>query len=109
LNILEKQKNLKNTLRKYPKFRSGLLHLAGTYLQLGNETKALKPLEKLFSLDPQNPTVNYYLSAIYLQRCHYPKAWKHLHLAEKFLQSKNHFPKALKALREELSKLSFEP
>ncbi len=98
-SILEKQKKLEQIVEKYPKFRQGVFHLATTWLQLGREKEALPILEKYISMNPQDPTVNYYLSAIHFQRHHYNKAWEYLQKAEQIVFAKDHKPRALKELR----------
>lgn len=108
-SILEKQKQIERILADYPEFRQGLLHLAVTYLQLGREKEALPILERYISLRPEDPTGNYYLSAIYFQRVNFSKAWDYLQRAEKILEKHNHCPKALKDLRQALLRACPEP
>ncbi|HSX12873.1 MAG TPA: transglutaminase family protein [Chlamydiales bacterium] len=104
-SILNKRKKIEAVVQKYPKFRQGLLALAITYLQLGREKEALPILERYHAIHPQDPTVNYYLSAIHLQRRNYPKSWKYLNIAEKLVKEKNHEPKALQEIRKKLQKV----
>ncbi len=108
-SIQEKQKKLGEVLKKFPKFRQGILHLAITYLQLGREKEALPILERYIELHPKDPSGNYYLSAIYMQRFNYSMAWKYLHRAEAILAAHNHAPKALKELRQALLRACPEP
>lgn len=103
-SILDKRKALENTLEHYPTFRAGLFALATTWLQLHRMGEALALLEKLHTLDPTDPDVEYYLAQIYAERLDYNKAWNHLRLAEKITQARDHHPKALKELRKELAK-----
>jgi tetratricopeptide (TPR) repeat protein len=107
-SILEKQAQLKQLLNKYPHFRAGLLQLATTYLQLGRTFEALAILDKYHRIDPNDATVEYYLSALSLERLDYQKAWIHLKRAEKIVTERAHRPKALKALRYTLRALSPE-
>lgn len=102
-SILEKRKALEKVLEGYPRFRSGLLHLAITWLQLHREGEALEILERYHALDPNDPTVEYYLAELYLERFDSHKAWKHLKIAEKLCENRQHAPKALKSLRREIS------
>lgn len=97
-SILEKRKALESCLKKHPKFRAGIFQLAGTWLQLGREKEAKTILENYILIDPHEPTVNYYLSVIYLKRFDYLKAWKYFLKAKKILKAHNHYPKALKEL-----------
>lgn len=97
-SILEKQKKLEKIVEAYPQFRQGIFHLAVTWLQLGREKEALPILEKYISMNPNDPTVNYYLSAIHFQRRNYNKSWEYLEKAEAIVFKKNHKPRALKEL-----------
>ena len=108
-SILEKQKKLEEIVKKFPKFRQGILHLAITHLQLGREKEALPILERYIKLHQKDPTVNYYLSAIHFQRFNFSMAWRYLHQAEKILTAHNHAPKALKELRSALLRACPEP
>lgn len=108
-SILEKQKKLAMIVEKYPKFRQGVFHLATTWLQLGREKEALPILERYIAMNPNDPTVNYYLAAIHFQRRNYNKAWEYLQSAEAIVFTKNHKPRALKELRSALSRACPEP
>jgi regulator of sirC expression with transglutaminase-like and TPR domain len=103
-SILEKQKRLEATLAKYPRFRQGYFHMAITWMQLGREREALPFLEKCAAIDPENPTVNYYLAAIHFQRHNFNQAWKYLRSAEAIVKQKKHDPKALVELRRALQR-----
>ena len=107
-SIIEKQNQLKKVLKKYPRFRAGLLQLAVTWLQLGRSQEAAEVLEKHHRIDPHSSIVEYYLSIIATQRMDYNKAWHHLHLAEKLLLNRHHTCKALRGLRDHLRRLSPE-
>lgn len=104
-SIVAKQEHLKKILKKYPKFRAGLLQLATTWLQLGRLYEAQEVLEKYHRIDPQDSTVEYYLSLIALHRLDYNKAWEHLAIAESLVKARNHDPKALFSLRQELRRV----
>lgn len=108
-SILEKQKKIEAILTKYPEFRQGVLHLAITWLQLGREKEALIVLENYIRLDPNDPTANYYLSAIHFQRKNFNLAWKYLVQAEAITASFDHFPQALKGLKEALLRACPKP
>lgn len=103
-SIFEKQKKLLNIVEQFPHFRQGVFHLATTWLQLGKEKEALPILEKYIQMHPQDPTVNYYLSAIHFQRRNYNKAWQFFRAAERLVQEKGHNPRALKELRQSLER-----
>ncbi len=101
-SILEKQASLQKIIKKYPKFRAGLLQLATTYLQLGRKSEALDILLKYHAIDPCNATVEYYLSILCYERLDYPESWKFYLQAEKLTQDRNHHPKALIPIRDSL-------
>lgn len=103
-SILKKQERLKAVVKKHPRFRQGILHLAVTWLQMGREKEALPLLERYIEIHPEDPTVNYYLSAIYLQRHHFNHAWKYLKKAEAIVSTKEHDPHALKEVRRSLQR-----
>lgn len=107
-SILDKQEKLKEVVARFPAFRQGLFHLAVTHLQLGREKEALPLLERYNLLDPNDPTVNYYLSAIHYQRFNFIEAWKYLKQAEKIVFAHNHHPRALKELRQAIQRSSPE-
>ena len=108
-SILEKQKQLEGIVAEYPLFRNGLLHLAITHLQLGREKEAIPILEKCMEIDANNPTVCYYLAALYTQRMNYNAAWKSLKAAEAIVQKRDHTPRALTDLRMNLQRACPEP
>jgi regulator of sirC expression with transglutaminase-like and TPR domain len=101
-SILQKQQELLQTVKRFPKFRAGLMQLSVTYLQLGHLVEARQWLERYRAIDQEDPTVAYYLAAICLERLDYNSAWRYLEEAEKITAAKDHFPKALKELRHAL-------
>jgi tetratricopeptide (TPR) repeat protein len=108
-SILEKQKKLEKVVEEFPQFRQGVFHLATTWLQLGREKEALPVLEKYIAMNPQDPTVNYYIAAIHFQRRNFNKAWQYLKASEKLVFAKDHKPRALKELRTALQRACPEP
>ncbi|MCC6128157.1 MAG: tetratricopeptide repeat protein [Chlamydiae bacterium] len=108
-SILKKQKRIADTIAKYPLFRQGHFHLAVTWLQLGRYKEALPILEHYIKLTPEDPSAHYYLAAIYAERLHYNQAWTHLKAAEKIVYEKEHKPRALKELRQNLERACPEP
>lgn len=105
-SVLEKQKTLKAIVKKHPKFRSGIQQLAVTYLQLNRGSESYALLKSYHDIDPNDPTIEYYLSAICTERWDYNQAWKYLIQAEKITASRDHYPKALKGLRHHLRSIS---
>ena len=108
-SIIEKQQQLQKVIKKYPRFRAGLIQLAVTWLQLGRTQEAEQILQKHHALDPTNCNVEYYLSMIALHRFDYNKAWNHLQITEKLLETRQHKCKALRGLRDHLRRLAPEP
>jgi regulator of sirC expression with transglutaminase-like and TPR domain len=105
-SVLEKQKSLQDIVKKYPRFRAGILQLAVTYLQLNRGSEALNILKSYHKLDPTDPTVEYYLAVICTERWDYNGAWEYLKRAETITRSRNHSPRALKGLRHHLRTVS---
>lgn len=108
-SIVAKQKKLETVVEEFPQFRQGIFHLATTWLQLGREKEALPILEKYIRMNPRDPTVNYYISAIHFQRRNFIKAWHYLKASEELVFAKNHKPRALKELRSSLQRACPEP
>lgn len=97
-SIIDKQDKLHKILKKYPKFRAGLLQYASSYLQLGREKEALETLKKYYEIDPLNAEVNYYLAALSFERYDYNNAWKFFKNAKALVEKRDHNPQALKQL-----------
>ncbi len=101
-SILAKQQALQKTMDKFPYFRAGQFALAATWLQLHRLGEALEALAKYQQIEPNDPTAEYYLAALYAERYNFPKAWHHLRRAEMITANRGHYPKTLKELRQEL-------
>jgi tetratricopeptide (TPR) repeat protein len=101
-SILIKKEALEGTIERYPHFRSGILSLAITWLQLHRLGEALETLKRFLELDTSDPEVHYYLSVLYAQRRDYTNAWNHLQQAEIIVKRHGHAPEALTELRREL-------
>lgn len=101
-SILQKQAKLQKVLEKYPNFREGLLQSAVCFLQLNRAKEALVQLKRYHELDPNDPSVEYYLSVIHGERHDFKSCWKHLINAESITKSREFIPKALRDLRAEL-------
>ena len=108
-SVLEKQKQLEKILTRHPDFRAGLLQLATTWLQLGRSNEAQTILERHHKIDPNNAIVEYYLAMLCLERFDYNGAWNYLKRSEAITEKRNHHPKALKSVRNELRTLCPEP
>ncbi|MEI8301291.1 MAG: transglutaminase family protein [Chlamydiota bacterium] len=104
-SIIKKQQALEKVLRDCPKFRGGLFQLAISWLQLGRAKEGLEILHRYRALDPNDPTVNYYISILSMQRLQYKQAWVFLTATKKILDKKNHHPKSLRGLEYELRHL----
>ncbi len=105
-SILRKQEALSNVLKSFPEFREGWIQLAVSYLQLNRSKEGLVALQNYHAIDPNDPTVEYYLSALYGERDDYAHSWEHLKNAERITASKDHNPKALRELRRHLQLVS---
>ncbi|NGX56263.1 MAG: hypothetical protein K1060chlam5_00501 [Candidatus Anoxychlamydiales bacterium] len=101
-SIIKKQNILKDVVKKFPKFRSALMQLSSSYLQLGREKEALVYLKKYYEIDQNDPTVNYYLSVLFFERYDYKNSWKYYLNCKKILDSHSHKPKSLKELEDSL-------
>ncbi len=101
-SILKKQDELLKMIEKWPEFREGLFHIAVTYLQLGRSKEGLEWLNKYHDLDNHNPTVEYYLGILCLNRFQFKKACEHIHRCEEILTYRGHHPKALQGLLTQL-------
>jgi len=102
-SILKKKSKIEEVLAKFPHFKTGYFALASIWLQLHRVGEALKVLEHYHTLNPNDPTAEYYLTMIYADRLNYNKAWQHLQNAEAIVKTRNHNPKTLKELRKELN------
>lgn len=103
-SIIKKQKELLEFLQKYPKFREGHFHLGITYLQLSNLAKAKNSFENYHTLDQTNPTVEYYLALLCINRLDFKKAYLHLLRAETLMKNHGKSMKILKPIRMEIFK-----
>lgn len=103
-SILKKQKELMGILQKYPNFREGHFHLGITHLQLSNLAKAKSCFENYHLLDQTNPTVEYYLAHLCINRLDFKKAYLHLMKAENLMKTHGKSIKVLKPIRMEILK-----
>lgn len=100
-SIIKKQEELFALTKKWPKFRDGYFHVAVTYLQLGRSKEALDWLEKYHDLDDNNPTVEYYLGILCMNRFQYKAALGHIRRCSEILAKADHHPRALEDLKDE--------
>lgn len=107
-SLLHKKEVLSDVVKRYPKFRAGLLYLAATWMELYRSDEALTMLKAYQTLTQFDPEANYQLALLYVQRLNYQKAWEHLRLAEATTHTKDYTPKPLKELRKNLATLSPE-
>lgn len=94
-SLIERRVALETILNKFPRFRSGIFMLAGIWLELHRQDETLATLERYLALEPNDPTVHYYLAELYAERLNYNKAWHHLRRVEALLKPYNHHPKVL--------------
>lgn len=108
-SILNKQKELELIIKRYPKYRAGLLQLATTWLQLGRTSEAAEVLERYHKIDPHHCIVEYYLAILSLERLDYNQSWHYLKQLESLLEKRNHHPKALTDVKKTLLRINPEP
>ncbi|MGM0440552.1 MAG: transglutaminase family protein [Chlamydiota bacterium] len=104
--LLDHQKALEKILSYNPRFRSGHLALAQTWLELSRHKEAIVALEAYHNLDNSNPFIEYLLAALYVQRYNYRVSWEHLLQAEKLCSAHDYYPTALKQLHRQLEIVS---
>ncbi len=104
-SLLKKQELLEKEVANFPSCREALFHLAVCSLELGQQKKALSALEAYHRVDDTNPTCEYYLCALYLERLQYHQAKVHWLRAAKLLTRQQHSAKILLPLMIELTKL----
>ena len=97
-SILKKQTEIKALLKKYPKFREGIFHLAITWLQLNRKKEALEVLQSYHYLDQTNLTVEYYLTYLNFIRLKPNLARRHFKGLKYLLEKENHEPECLKEI-----------
>lgn len=107
-SIIKKRDALAQAVQKFPEFRAGVFSLATAWLQLHREGEALEVLERYHEIDPNDPSANYYMTVLYAERMNYNKAWEHLRQTEKIVSTREHHPRALQELRQQLALLSPE-
>lgn len=98
-SVIDKLHTIENIVKRFPRFRAGLLQLAVCHLQLGHLAEGLKVLEKYHEIDPSDATVEYYLSVLYLERFDLKASWKHWKLAKELTLAREHNPRALKEIK----------
>lgn len=101
-SILEKQKELKEILEKYPNFKEGIQQLAVTWIQLHRMKEAIEVLKRYDALNPENPVTAYYLAVLHGERHDFKACWRYLKQAESITARRDFSPKALKELRRTL-------
>jgi len=109
ISIEKKQKALQKIVKRFPRFRAGLLQLATTYLQLNRGQEALEILHQYHKIDPNNVIVEYYLALLSAERLDYNQAWQHLKKAETIALQHQYTPLPLKNFRLQLRRVCPEP
>ncbi len=103
--LLEEKNAYEKILQHYPQFRAGWLGLAGTWMELGNERKALAALESYHNIDSSHATVEFYLASLFAKRLNFVKGWEHLEHCEKLTQARNYTPEGVRDFREALQRV----
>ena len=98
-SVLKKQKDLKDILKKHPKFRDGIFHLAISWLQLGRKKEALACLNNYHKIDKENPVVEYYLSQLNFLCLNPIPGNKHFNNLLSLLKKQDHYPRCIKELK----------
>jgi tetratricopeptide (TPR) repeat protein len=104
-SIEKKQQALQKIIKRFPRFRAGLLQLATTYLQLNRSSEALDILTQYHKIDPTNIIVEYYLALLSVERLDYNQGWQHLQNAEHIALQHHYVPLPLKNFRLQLRRL----
>lgn len=104
-SILEKNKQLKRLIKKFPLTREGLFQLAVSYLQLSNTLEAEKVLLEYSRIAPGHPTVHYYLSILAKKHMDLASAWKHYRTAASIIESSGGNTYCLQSLYKQLQSL----
>lgn len=102
-SLLQKKEALEKTVKRCPEFKAAWFQLGSTYLQLHRMKESLGALRKVHELSQDDATTEYYLAVLNAERGEFKEAWKHLKQAEELVAERNHEPKALQALRRELT------
>lgn len=108
-SIVAKQQELEKILKRYPRYRAGLLQLATTWLQLGRMKESKEVLDRYHKIDPTNATVEYYLAILSLERLDYMQSWHHFNLLSSLLKNREHAPPALMLLKQQLISVCPKP
>ncbi len=103
-----KKARLEKILKKYPKFRSGLLLLASVYSEMGRQKEAYRQLTQYIVLEPNDPTIAFYLSEIAFRRKDLPSAWLYFAQAKKNFLNQGFEPTAIKSFYFTLKKSALE-
>ncbi|MFZ4773346.1 MAG: transglutaminase family protein [Chlamydiia bacterium] len=96
---IERQiKKLEAIVEKFPKFRDGLFHLAGAWLNIHRSKEAYEILSRYHNIDSNNAVIEYYLAALSLDRMMLKEGNTHLKKAQELLKLQNYSPDCLKDL-----------
>ncbi len=101
-SISEKKNALRTLLSKNPKSAELSFHLAITYLQLGRGKEAYELLKRYIQFEDANPTVFYLLTMLSIERYNYVAAWSYLEKCKGLCKEKNHSPKMLRFIAQNL-------
>lgn len=103
-SLSNKKDALEAACTRCPQFRSGLFHLAITWLQLQRTSEAILALEKYHALDPNDITVEFFLAQAHFSRFSAPKTLLHLQQAELCAKKVAFNSKALKQFKAHIAK-----
>lgn len=74
-DLVKQKTKLEDLLKRFPNFYSGYFLMAELYSKMNRPGETLEWLEKYHQLDNRHPISAFYLSALFLERSHYLKAW----------------------------------
>jgi tetratricopeptide (TPR) repeat protein len=101
--LIDRLDMLEKISQKFPYFRMALLQTAGIYLHLSRPKEAMEILKKIHHLDPDNPSINYYLTTLFYEREDLTQAWYHFTRCYEIMKKENHFLEELGSLKMALS------
>ena len=108
-SVVAKRERIQAVLQEYPHFRAGWFHLAVTWLQQQRGREALGALTRAWQEGEHTATTAYYLAALRMQRYDFIAAWGAFSEAETLVTSRDHDPKALKGLKQQMLSMCPRP
>ena len=101
--LLDKQKRLKNVLKRFPAFKEGLLEMANLSLQLQRPKEAIDALLQYHKIKDDCLQAEFMLGILYMERVSYQKAEKHLKNVQAILAKHNQKSREFESAWQQLS------